>query len=127
MKVLEAIEIADDIVRNTVSEDRKIKWLKALDGKVYLDVFDTHENITLTDNSWTKHILGDTLTDTMGDLIIEFPYDELYINYLLSKIYIEVNEVERANNAMLLFNDEYKEYKNYINRTFVPKQDNIIG
>lgn len=127
MKVLEAIEIADDIVRNTVSEDRKIKWLKALDGKVYLDVFDTHENITLTDNSWTKHILGDTLTDTMGDLIIEFPYDELYINYLLSKIYIEVNEVERANNAMLLFNDEYKEYKNYINRTFVPKQDNTIG
>lgn len=127
MKVLEAIEIADDIVRNTVSEDRKIKWLKALDGKVYLDVFDTHENITLTDNSWTKYILGDTLTDTMGDLIIEFPYDELYINYLLSKIYIEVNEVERANNAMLLFNDEYKEYKNYINRTFVPKQKNIIG
>jgi len=127
MKVFEAIEIADDIVRNTVSEDRKIKWLKALDGKVYLDVFDTHENITLTDNSWTKHILGDTLTDTMGDLIIEFPYDELYINYLLSKIYIEVNEVERANNAMLLFNDEYKEYKNYINRTFVPKQNNAIG
>ncbi len=127
MKVFEAIEIADDIVRNTVSEDRKIKWLKALDGKVYLDVFNTHENITLTDNSWTKHILGDTLTDTMGDLIIEFPYDELYINYLLSKIYIEVNEVERANNAMLLFNDEYKEYKNYINRTFVPKQNNIIG
>ncbi len=127
MKVFEAIEIADDIVRNTVSEDRKIKWLKALDGKVYLDVFNTHENITLTDNSWTKHILGDTLTDTMGDLIIEFPYDELYINYLLSKIYIEVNEVERANNAMLLFNDEYKEYKNYINRTFVPKQHNIIG
>jgi len=127
MKVLEAIEIADDIVRNTVSEDRKIKWLKALDGKVYLDVFNTHENITLTDNSWTKHILGDTLTDTMGDLIIEFPYDELYINYLLSKIYIEVNEIERANNAMLLFNDEYKEYKNYINRTFVPKQDNKIG
>lgn len=127
MKVLEAIEIADDIVRNTISEDRKIKWLKALDGKVYLDVFNTHENITLTDNSWTKHILGDTLTDTMGDLIIEFPYDELYINYLLSKIYIEVNEIERANNAMLLFNDEYKEYKNYINRTFVPKQDNKIG
>ena len=127
MKVLEAIEIADDIVRNTVSEDRKIKWLKALDGKVYLDVFATHDNITLTDNSWTKHILGDTLTDTMGDLIIEFPYDELYINYLLSKIYIEVNEVERANNAMLLFNDEYKDYKNYINRTFVPKQNNVIG
>ena len=127
MKVLEAIELADDIVRNTVSEDRKIKWLKALDGKVYLDVIDTHENITLTDNSWTKHILGEPLTDTMGDLIVEFPYDELYINYLLSKIYIELNEVERANNAMMLFNDEYKEYKNYINRTFVPKQDNKIG
>ena len=127
MKVLEAIEIADDIVRNTVSEDRKIKWLKALDGKVYLDVIDTHENITLTDNSWTKHILGEPLTDTMGDLIVEFPYDELYIDYLLSKIYIELNEVERANNAMMLFNDEYKEYKNYINRTFVPKQDNKIG
>lgn len=136
MKIADAISYADSFLKNTISIDLKIRWLAELDGKILIELFGTHtdsEGNTLSpaDGSWTTYVNNlvtpsETITVPIqqDELFAEFPYDDMYIHLLLYKMYFAVQEINKANNELTEFNDVYDKFASYINRTYLPLQNN---
>jgi hypothetical protein len=136
MKVHEAIDAADALLRNSVSESQKVRWLAELDGRILLELIDTH-NIKLS-GSWCDYVRDIMLSPDRWDIICTgeeyhvfpfgglllaaLPYDDMYVHYLLFMIYITTQEINRANNELAVFNETYDRYSAYINRTYRPAQ-----
>ncbi|MGI6745199.1 MAG: hypothetical protein BWY46_00738 [Firmicutes bacterium ADurb.Bin300] len=129
MKISEAINYADSNIKNNIDASDKELWLAQLDGRTILSLYDTHKNLALdTDSAWVKHVLfclgrGETDGEYTSEdlLLIRFPFDNIYVNYLCSRIYLALFELVRYENEEKLFNEGLKEYENYINRAFAPK------
>lgn len=120
MTIIEAINQVDKLKPNTHSQETKIQWLSALDGKIKRSIIDTHERgECLSMGFWFDGYNENTPLDM--ELIAPAPYDEMYRHYLSAKI-DEVNgEFERYNASITLFNAEYEAFENDYNRTHLPK------
>lgn len=92
------------------------KWLSALDGRLKQEVFDTHECEPVSFAPYNS------ITDPDTALLVPFPYDELYIYYILSKIYHEQQDIVKYNNAYSLYNEILDEWLNKFNRENMPKK-----
>ena len=116
MTIIEAINGIDTLKPNTYTQEQKIAWLSALDGRMKADVIDTHEG-------GEKVVFEgyNEATDPDTPLIITAPYDEVYITYLEMKIDFANAEYDKYNNSAYLFNSQLDEYKKYYNRTHMPK------
>lgn len=115
MKIKEAIAGVDSLNHNTYLRDDKIKWLSRLDSMVKTEVIDTHkggENIKFTGY--------DDLTDDGTELLVQAPYDEVYLRWLEAQIHYHNGEYDKYNNAIILFNTAFDEYKAYYTRTHLP-------
>lgn len=127
MTIQQAIDAADAAVRNGITTETKIRWLAELDGRVYVEQFATHKGLVPAANTWLSYI-QELITPTgtiiipitIEPLFVSFPYDEIYPHYLLSKIHLSLQEINRANNELAAFNEVYDRYVNYINRTYLP-------
>lgn len=116
MTLIEVINELDAIKPNTYTQDEKIKWLSELDGMIKSLVIDTHEgNEDITFDGYTP----DTSLDTK--LIIDSPYDELYIRWLESKVDYANAEYVKYNNSITRYNDLYQAFCNDYNRKHMPK------
>ena len=110
MTIREAINIIDKLVPNVYDDEDKMKWLKDIESLIYQEIILTHENpIEMTD-----------FEDDNNELFAKSPYDNLYTSYLESKIHFNNKEIPRYNNAMAVFNEEYREYANWYNRNNMP-------
>ena len=114
MKIIEAINKIDSLKHNTYSQSDKVGWLSELDYMVKLEVIDTHEG----DAAFTGY--NDT-TDPQTELLIPAPFDKAYLLWLEAQIAYYNEEYEKYNNAMAMFQTAYEGYKNYYNRTNMPK------
>lgn len=115
MTLIEAINIIDALKPNAYTQDDKVAWLSTLDGMIYAQVVNTHEN--------TEGIVFegyDENTDRDTELIANAPYDEMYTTWLESKIDYTNGEYARYNNSITRFNDMYRQYQNNYNRTHMP-------
>lgn len=54
-------------------------------------------------------------------LLVPAPYDEVYIRWLEAQIDYANGEYGRYNNSMTMFNASYSAFRNYWNRTHMPK------
>lgn len=111
MKISEVLNKTDNLLPNAFDEEQKLEWLKQIENKIYKEVVLTHKNQ-----------VPETVFDEEkeNDLIAPFPYDNLYISFLIAQIYKYLNETVRYNNAMVIFNQEYQEFTNYYNRQNMP-------
>ena len=115
MTVAEAIQYADEIAPNQYTQAQKTRWLADLDGKTLREVFMTHEKPG--GGIWP---VGET--DGADELLIPAPYaNDVYVNYLLSRIAEANAEVGKYNLYAALFNMAYQDFANRYNRTHEPK------
>jgi hypothetical protein len=113
MRIIDAVTNVDNLLPNAFDQEQKHKWLKNIEDKIYKEVVLTHENDT--------DILITDFEDDNSELIAPYPYDNLYISFILAKIFEYEHETVRYNNQMIIFNQEYQEFVNWYNRNNMPK------
>lgn len=115
MKIIEAINKLDDLKPNGYTQSAKIAWLSELDGKIKLEVIDTHENgDDVVFNGYTDD-------DIDTELLVPAPYDTLYISWLEAQIDYHNHEYTSYNNDMLMFNTKLSDFTAQYNRVNMPK------
>ena len=115
MKIIEAINMIDDLKHNTYSQVQKIGWLSRLDAMVKRMIIDTHEggeNVSFTGYNAD--------TDLYTELLVPEPFDEMYLRWLEAQIDYHNGEYKKYNNAIEMFNTAYNSYLNYYNRNHMP-------
>jgi hypothetical protein len=115
MTLIETINKVDTIKPNGYSEQEKIGWLSNLDGIVKKEIIDTHEggeNIAFTGY--------DANTSLSTELLIPYPYDDIYIRYLEMQIDYANGEYAKYNNSKLMYNTAYSAYERFYNREHKP-------
>lgn len=117
MKVLEAIARVDEIQPNSFSLENKLKWLEQLDQELWREVICTHEGGEET----TKPEYTGDVKDTM--LLVEEPYDCMYIHWLQSRIDYALAEYGRFNNSNSAFEADRVAWRSWWHRTHMPKQE----
>lgn len=115
MTIIEAINGIDALKPNTYGHDDKVRWLSQLDGLIKEKIIDTHEGgDAVVFNGYNE----DTPDDTK--LLVEAPFDDIYILWLEAKIDFVNKEYARYNNSAMLYNNAYNEYWKHYNRTHLP-------
>ena len=115
MKIIEAITNIDNLKHNTYSQNDKVQWLSRLDSNVKRLVIDTHEG------GEEVSFAGYTAeTDPNTELLVEEPFDDVYLRYLEMQIDYANGEIEKYNNSALLFNEAWNTFQKHYNRTHMP-------
>lgn len=110
---MEIIERLDLLEPNDYSAEQKLKWLCALDGRIYREVIQTHEDI------WNPFPAA--YESGEEELLVGQPYGEdLYYYYLQAMVAAENGETQRYNKRMILFNNAYQSWVNWYNRSHRP-------
>lgn len=116
MTIMEVINRIDAIKPNVYSQDEKVKWLSTLDGMIKTNIIDTHEGGEgVVFNGYAE----DTVLTTK--LLVPYPFDDIYLFWLESKIDYWNGETGRYNNSISMYNASYAEFERYYNRTHMPK------
>ena len=111
----EVISRADTLAPNQYTSEQKLNWLSDFDGKVFHEVFMTHEP------GFGVMYFFEKVEDADGEMLIPEPYAaDVYVNYLLAKIAEANAEVPKYNLYSTLFNTEYTQFTNWFNRTHMP-------
>lgn len=122
MTIKECIDLVDDVKPNQYSIENKVAWLSYLDGMIINDVIKTHEGY---ENEYEE--FDGYSVDKLGmKLIVESPYDTLYVAYLKMKIDEENGESARYNNSATMFNSYYSVYKKHYNKLHMPLSLNTM-
>lgn len=112
MTIEKIIEIVDELMPNSFSDERKIGWLSTLDGKIFNEVLATHKGCP---DEFVPY------TSTEDELIIDFPYgEEIYTYHLESMIALQNFETAKYNQFATMFEAKYKEWTNWYHRTHEP-------
>ena len=117
MKILEAIRGLDELQPNSFSSEEKVKWLEQLDRELWREVICTHE--------WGDYIPEPEYTqdtDEETTLLVEPPYDVIYLHWMQSRIDYAVAEFGRFNNSNAAFEADRMAWRMNYNRTHMPKQ-----
>lgn len=110
MTVGAAIKAADHLRANHFCVDEKLKWISRLDGKIANEVLQPRSDIR------GNVFKGYTQNDIENELLVPYPYDELYVYYLISQIDYYNAEISRYNNSSMMFNNAYNEFEAAYNR-----------
>ncbi|MBQ2917866.1 MAG: hypothetical protein IJE61_01360 [Bacteroidales bacterium] len=115
MTIIEAINRIDSLKHNTYSQTDKVAWLSEVEWDVAKNVIETHEG---ADSTFTGY---DDSTDLQTELLIPAPYDKAYLLWMEAQIDYYNGEYDKYNNAMDMFYEALDSFKNYYNRTHMPK------
>ncbi len=109
MKIKEAIARARKLSGNAVEDDQLCRWLSELDGRLFLDFYRGCE--------WLSYHLPE---DEEHELIVPFPWDDMYVHYLAAMVYQANGEYERYREAAQLYNQKELDYRKWYNRNLHP-------
>lgn len=115
MTILEAITRADLIRPNELEPAVKLRWLSTLDGQIDRELLGAHADASGSFRGYD----GDTELSAT-ELLIPWPYDELYVRYLLMRIDLEHGELDRYNNEAAQFNRLWQSFAGQYCRTHRP-------
>lgn len=119
MTIIEAINRIDDAKPNQYTQSDKVRWLSALDGIVHDEILAAHEGEAGAFDGY------DDSTDLSTVLLVEPPYDEVYIRWLEAQIDYTNGEYGRYNNSMAMYNAAYSTFARFYNRTHMPRGGKI--
>lgn len=144
MTVSEALARVDTLCPNTRSTAEKLAWLSGLDGQVTIflggyeeDDFrlDGNPHLPASSTASGPHSptgeglgngMGRTLPYREGDmnaeLLVPFPFDELYVHYLHAQIMYAMGEFSKYENALVQFNSLMQAYRIDYHQTHRPRR-----
>lgn len=133
MTAQQAIERANGMkAGNAVPDNVKLEWLTELDQIIYRDIICTHMHILPLEGEtsrWWSTVNGKwvfapapTYTDeNSGDeLIAESPDDMIYVYWLMAKIDLASQELNKYNNDNDIFENAYGRFRRRYHRTHRP-------
>ena len=118
MTIMDALYRIDELKPNSYSQPEKIKWLSSLDGLIKSEIIDTHEggeDKAFPTDGYSEY------QDLSTPLLVEHPYDDIYLRWLEAQIDYNNGEIAKYNNSLVAFNDAYDLYQRHYNRTHMPK------
>ena len=118
MKVGEMIAQFDAHAPNTVEHDEKIRWLSRLDGQIYNEIIETHEG---------EHdeFTGYSSDSDVVEMLVDDAHSDVYLYYMDMRLYYELGESTRYNNAKAMFDECYREYERWYHKQHMPKQHRV--
>ena len=120
MTIIEAINKVDTLKPNNYTHTEKIKWLSNLDGIIKKEIIDTHEGgEDVVFNGY------DDSSDYSMQMLVPFPYDDLYIKWLEAQIDYNNAEYGKYNNSSIAYNNAYSTFEKYYNRHHKPIQHKL--
>lgn len=138
MRIEECISTVDSTKPNQYSIADKVRWLSVLDATIIHDIIDMYEQpeppaekivileegeeIPEEETEESGEFMGYTADDLTKELIVPFPYDELYVAYLKAKIDENNGEAARYNNSAATFNALMLNYEKFYNKTHTRKR-----
>lgn len=118
MKIGEAIIRIDELQPNSFERKEKIAWLRQLDMELWREVILTHEGAP----ERPEPDYGEE-TDDDTELLVEGPYDCMYVHWLQSRIDYALAEYGRFNNSNSSFEADRTNWRMWYNRTHMPTQE----
>ena len=95
-----AIEVVDRLKPNAYNEEDKLRWISELDGMV--------QRLVIQEDKVVEY---DYPGDLDKELLIPFPFDDVYVKYLEAKIDYHNREYGNYNNSVMMFESQFNEYK----------------
>lgn len=115
MRISDAISTVDTLKPNNYTVEDKIAWLSTLDTRVKSQIIDAHQNKD------PAYFYGyDDMIDQDTELLVQAPFDEIYLRYLEAMIDYHNSDYDRYNNSIMLFNNAYDGFKRFYTRTHMP-------
>ena len=116
MTIREALETVDRLKPNQYGSEDKLRWLSELDGVVYREILQLYAPQPPVFAGYAPQ------TDLDGtELLIGWPYDEIYRWYLEMKIDDANGETAKYNNSAAKYNMYYQAYQNACSRAHMPR------
>lgn len=110
MKLNQAISTFRRICPNQFADEELIAWISELDGQAMVEVFSARENAP---ENWKPY----TMMDMESDLLIPFPYDKIYLDWLKSKVDYWNDESMSYSDSYSAFNNAYLAFGDYWRRS----------
>lgn len=110
MTAEQAIRLADLTRPNEYEPELKLFWLSRLDGRIREELYRTHED-------------GEDPSCAGGperELPVGWPFDDLYVRFLVMRIDLENGELDRYNNDAAAFNRMYQSYAGWYTHHHTP-------
>jgi len=116
MRICDVIDWVDEVKPNAFSDNVKVSWLNALEGRLQADVL----------------LLAplppyDADADMESTLLIEPPHDDLYGLWLSAKIDEANGEYAKYANTLAVFNGHYDNFVRWFADTYAPAQGYNTG
>ena len=119
MTIQEAIRLVDKLKPNQYDAQTKRSWLSKLDGMIWKELFLTHYG--LTPEQVQAGFPGYDEADMDTELLVPYPYcEDVYNYYLQSMVDRENMEIAKYNQSAAMYNNAYKSFVDYYNRTHRP-------
>lgn len=144
MRIQEALDRIDMMRPNMMKKEFKVAALSELDGRIWSEIIKNHEDglprpLTPAEQIYflppeergtetepddqPEDFPGYTMeTDPGTELLAPFPYDEIYLYWLASKVDFQNLEMDKYNNDRILFNTAWNDLGDWYTRTHMPKQ-----
>lgn len=116
MTVAGLIEKLLELRGTQYSEDTMVGWLNEIEGQVVEDVVNKAEGYAVKFRPLSYDL------DAEKELTIPDRFQDVYINYVLSKLDFHNQETERYNNDVVMFNSAFDAYAAWFRRTHMPKR-----
>lgn len=147
MTIQEALDELDAMMPNAVARETKVKWLSVLDGTIHNEVIMTHmpdgwecEHTCDARHDWKDPLSeGDVRKPPKGcgpqwqefegyndatplyrQLIVPYPYTDVYRFYMAAQCSLVNKELDDYNNFSAMYNTALDTYKKWYNRTHMP-------
>ena len=121
MRLQQALDRVDEMRPNMQSRELKIAWLSELDGLIYKEIIEKHHLLPGEYIRLSVMPEYDSDTDPGKKLLVDKPYDNIYLYWLMAKIDEQTLETEKYNNDRTMFNGAYESYSDWFTRTHMPK------
>lgn len=118
MTIQAVLDKIDQDKPNMIPLHEKIAWLSELDGKVFHEIYMTHEGMPEG-----IHYRGyDQDTPTSTELLIPDAYSNVYWYYMAAEIDNVHRETNEYAKAKIRYNSAMQTFQDYWTRTHMPKQ-----
>ena len=102
MKIRQAMETIKSLKPSQCSDEILLEWISRLDGMVWEDILRGY-----CEPPCLPYRMD---ADMDRELLIPFPHDEIYVTWLGAKIDYINDELDRYNNAMMLYNAQLQAF-----------------